>query len=298
MVRVYILLLLIFIAPSYLYTQELNSKVLVNTEKLQSSEKLLFEEMQSSIEQFLNNQIWTGDRFNSQEKINCNFIINIINEPSSNQYEATVQILSSRPVFNSSYETILLNHGDREWIFEYFPSQTIEFVENGFNDNLTSLLSFYAYMIIGIDYDSFQEKGGEESFKLAWKILNSSQNSGYKGWDQFGSRKNRYWICENFLNPEFEKVRKAIYSYHIKGMDKLYLDPIESRSIIIGDINSLNDVNKKNFNSAIVNLFIDAKADELTKIFKGGNLNEKRQAFNLLSEISPSNIDIFNKILE
>ena len=298
MVRVYILLLLIFIAPSYLYTQELNSKVLVNTEKLQSSEKLLFEEMQSSIEQFLNNQIWTGDRFNSQEKINCNFIINIINEPSSNQYEATVQILSSRPVFNSSYETILLNHGDREWIFEYFPSQTIEFVENGFNDNLTSLLSFYAYMIIGIDYDSFEEKGGEESFKLAWKILNSSQNSGYKGWDQFGSRKNRYWICENFLNPEFEKVRKAIYSYHIKGMDKLYLDPIESRSIIIGDINSLNDVNKKNFNSAIVNLFIDAKADELTKIFKGGNLNEKRQAFNLLSEISPSNIDIFNEILE
>ena len=298
MVRVYILLLLIFIAPSYLYTQELNSKVLVNTEKLQSSEKLLFEEMQSSIEQFLNNQIWTGDRFNSQEKINCNFIINIINEPSSNQYEATVQILSSRPIFNSSYETILLNHGDREWTFEYFPSQTIEFVENGFNDNLTSLLSFYAYMIIGIDYDSFEEKGGEESFKLAWKILNSSQNSGYKGWDQFGSRKNRYWICENFLNPEFEKVRKAIYSYHIKGMDKLYLDPIESRSIIIGDINSLNDVNKKNFNSAIVNLFIDAKADELTKIFKGGNLNEKRQAFNLLSEISPSNIDIFNKILE
>ena len=298
MIRVYILLLLICLTPLYSYTQELNSKVIVNTEKLQSSEKLLFEEMESSIEQFLNNQIWTGDKFNTQEKINCNFIINIINEPSSNQYEATVQILSSRPIYNSSYETILLNHGDREWIFEYFPSQTIEFVENGFNDNLTSLLSFYAYMIIGIDYDSFEEKGGEESFKLAWKILNTSQNSGYKGWDQFGSRKNRYWICENFLNPEFERVRKAIYSYHIKGMDKLYLDPIESRSTIMGDINSLNDVNKKNFNSAIVNLFIDAKADELTKIFKGGSLNERRQVFNLLSEISPSNIDVFNKILE
>ena len=298
MIRVYILLLLVCSTTFNSYTQELNSKVLVSTEKLQSSEKLLFEEMENSIEQFLNNQIWTDDKYNTQEKINCNFIINITNEPSSNQYEATVQILSSRPIYNSSYETILLNHGDREWIFEYFPSQTIEFVENGFNDNLTSLLSFYAYMIIGIDYDSFEEKGGEESFKLAWKILNTSQNSGYKGWDQFGSRKNRYWICENFLNPEFEKVRKAIYSYHIKGMDNLYLDPIESRSIIIDDINSLNDVNKKNFNSAIVNLFIDAKADELTKIFKGGNLNERRQAFNLLSEISPSNIDIFNKILE
>ena len=234
MLRVFVLFLL-YTTPLISLSQELNSKVIINTDKLQSSEKLLFEEMQTNIEQFLNSQIWTNDKFNSQEKINCNFIINIINQPSSNQYEATVQIVSSRPIYNSSYETILLNHGDREWIFEYFPSQTIEFVENGFNDNLTSLLSFYAYLIIGIDYDSFQEKGGEENFKAAWKILNQSQNSGYKGWDQFGSRKNRYWICENFLNPEFEKVRKAIYNYHIKGMDNFYSNPEESRSTILNE---------------------------------------------------------------
>ena len=287
MLRVLVLFLL-YTTPLISLSQELNSKVLVNTDKLQSSEKLLFEEMQTNIEQFLNSQIWTNDKFNSQEKINCNFIINIINQPSSNQYEATVQIVSSRPIYNSSYETILLNHGDREWIFEYFPSQTIEFVENGFNDNLTSLLSFYAYLIIGIDYDSFQEKGGEENFKAAWKILNQSQNSGYKGWDQFGSRKNRYWICENFLNPEFEKVRKAIYNYHIKGMDNFYSNPEESRSTILNEMNSLNSVNKKNFNSAILSIFIDAKANELTDVFKGGNLTERRQAFNILSEISPS----------
>ena len=293
MLRVFVLFLL-YTTPLISLSQELNSKVLVNTDKLQSSEKLLFEEMQTNIEQFLNSQIWTNDKFNSQEKINCNFIINIINQPSSNQYEATVQIVSSRPIYNSSYETILLNHGDREWIFEYFPSQTIEFVENGFNDNLTSLLSFYAYLIIGIDYDSFQEKGGEENFKAAWKILNQSQNSGYKGWDQFGSRKNRYWICENFLNPEFEKVRKAIYNYHIKGMDNFYSNPEVSRSTILNEMNSLNSVNKKNFNSAILNIFIDAKANELTDVFKGGNLTERRQAFNILSEISPSNIDVFN----
>ena len=258
MLRVFVLFLL-YTTPLISLSQELNSKVLVNTDKLQSSEKLLFEEMQTNIEQFLNSQIWTNDKFNSQEKINCNFIINIINQPSSNQYEATVQIVSSRPIYNSSYETILLNHGDREWIFEYFPSQTIEFIENGFNDNLTSLLSFYAYLIIGIDYDSFQEKGGEENFKAAWKILNQSQNSGYKGWDQFGSRKNRYWICENFLNPEFEKVRKAIYNYHIKGMDNFYSNPEESRSTILNEMNSLNSVNKKNFNSAILSIFIKAK---------------------------------------
>lgn len=293
-----IIFLLLYSYNLVTHGQELNAKIVVNIEKLQSSEKLFFDEMQANIEQFLNNQIWTNDRVKTEEKINCNFIINIINEPSSNQFEASVQIVSSRPIYNSSYETILLNHGDREWIFEYYPSQNIEYVENGFNDNLTSLLSFYSYLIIGIDYDSFQEKGGEDSFNSAWKILNTSQNSGYKGWDQFGSRKNRYWICENFLNPEFEKVRTAIYNYHINGMDKFYNKPDESRAKILEGINNLNDVNKKNFNSAILTLFMDAKALELTKIFSGGNLNEKRNAFNLLSEISPSNINLFNKILE
>lgn len=293
-----IIFLLLYSINTNIFSQELNAKVVVNTEKLQSTEKLFFNEMQSNIEQFLNNQIWTKDNVGSEEKINCNFIINIINEPSSNQFEATVQIVSSRPIYNSSYETILLNHGDREWIFEYYPSQNIEYTENGFNDNLTSLLSFYSYLIIGIDYDSFQEKGGENSFNSAWKILNNSQNSGYKGWDQFGSRKNRYWICENFLNPEFEKVRTTIYKYHRNGMDRFYNNPEESRKIIIEGINNLNEINKKNFNSAILTLFMDAKATELTKIFRGGNLNEKRNAFNLLSEISPSNINLFNKILE
>ena len=140
-------LLFILLTPTKILSQELNSKVLVNTEELQSSESLIFEEMQNSIEQFLNNKIWTEDRFQNEEKINCNFIINILNEPSSNIYEATVQIVSSRPIYNSSYESILFNHGDREWVFEYLPSQNIEFTENGFNDNLTSLISFYAYII-------------------------------------------------------------------------------------------------------------------------------------------------------
>ena len=280
------------------YSQELNSKVIINTEKLQSSEKLIFEEMQNSIEQFINNQIWTDDRYESQERINCNFIINILNEPSSNLYEATVQIVSSRPVYNSSYESILFNHGDRDWVFEYVPSQTLEYVENGFNDNLSSLISFYAHIIIGLDYDSFENMGGNENYQKAWKILNDSQNSGFKGWDQFGSRQNRYWICENFLNPEFRNVREAIYGYHINGMDKFYSEPADSRSIILNNLIKINDVNKKNFNSAILNLFVNAKADEITNIFKGANLSIKRNAFNVLNELSPSNSDLFNKILQ
>lgn len=297
MLRTFSFLIILF-SPLPIYPQELNSKVLINTEKLQSSESLIFEEMQNSIEQFLNNKIWTEDKFESEERINCNFIINILNEPSSNLYEATVQIVSSRPIFNSSYESILFNHGDREWVFEYLPSQNIEFTENGFNDNLTSLISFYAFIIIGIDYDSFEKLGGDESFQKAWKILNESQNSGYKGWDQFGSKQNRYWVCENFINPEFRPVREAIYNYHLSGLDSFYSNPEESRDIILNNLKEINKVNTKNFNSSILNLFINAKSDEITNIFKEAPLSIKRNAYNVLMELSPSNSDLFNKILE
>ena len=291
-------LLFILLTHTKILSQELNSKVLVNTEELQSSESLIFEEMQNSIEQFLNNKIWTEDRFQNEEKINCNFIINILNEPSSNIYEATVQIVSSRPIYNSSYESILFNHGDREWVFEYLPSQNIEFTENGFNDNLTSLISFYAYIIIGIDYDSFGKLGGDDSFQKAWKILNESQNSGYKGWDQFGSKQNRYWICENFINPKFTPVREAIYNYHLNGLDTFHSNPEESRKIILDNLKAINDVNTKNFNSSILNLFINAKSDEITNMFKEAKLSNKRSVYNVMMELSPSNSDLFNKILQ
>ena len=297
MFRILIITYLIFISNN-LFSQELNSKVIINTDKLQSSEVFIFEEMQSTIEQFLNNNIWTEDKFQSEERINCNFIINILKEPSSNLYEATVQIVSSRPVYNSSYESVLLNHGDREWVFEYYPSQNLEFSENSFNDNLTSLISFYAYLIIGIDYDSFEKLGGEEYFQKAWKILNESQNSGYKGWDQFGSKQNRYWLCENFLNPEFKDVRNASYDYHLNGLDVFYNRPDDSRKVILENINKINSINSKNFNSTIITLFINAKADEITNIFKGASLDEKRNAFNLMNELSPSKSDLFNKILQ
>ena len=298
MKKAFLVLLTYYLSSFYTYSQELNCKVIVNTDKLQSSETFIFDEMQLGIEQFLNNRIWTEDNYESIERINCNIIINILNEPSTSLYEATVQIVSSRPIYNSSYESVLFNHGDREWIFEYLPSQNIEFVENGYNDNLSSLLSFYAYLIIGIDYDSFEKQGGDESYQKAWKIVNESQNSGFKGWDQFGSKQNRYWICENFLNPEFKNIREEIYNYHLNGMDIFYETPDKSRSIILSSLNQINEINKKKFNSSIINIFLNAKVDEITNLFKGAALNTKRDAFNILNELSPSNSELFNKILE
>ena len=290
--------LFIFLIPFITFSQELKTKVLVNTDQLESSENYIFEELQNNIEQFLNNQIWTEDKYLNEEKINCNFIINILEEPSTGIYEATVQIVSSRPIFNSSYESIILNHGDREWIFEYLPSQNIEYIENGVNDNLSSLLSFYANIIIGMDNDSFENLGGNDNFQKAWKIVNDSQQSGYKGWDQFGSKQNRYWLCENFINPEFKIVRESIYNYHINGMDNFYSDSDNSRVNILQNLSEINKINKNKFNSTILTIFLNAKSDELTNVFLNANLSMKRDAFNLLSELSPSRSDLFNKILQ
>jgi len=152
--------------------------------------------------------------------------------------------------------------------------------------------------IIGIDYDSFEKLGGDGSFQKAWKILNESQNSGYKGWDQFGSKQNRYWICENFINPKFTPVREAIYNYHLNGLDTFHSNPEESRKIILDNLKKINDVNTKNFNSSILNLFINAKSDEITNMFKEAKLSDKRNVYNVMMELSPSNSDLFIKILE
>ncbi len=290
--------LFIYLISFTTFPQELKTKVLVNTDQLESSENYIFEELQNNIEQFLNNQIWTENKYLNEEKINCNFIINILKEPSTGIYEATVQIVSSRPIFNSTYESVILNHGDREWIFEYLPSQNIEYIENSVNDNLSSLLSFYANIIIGMDNDTFENLGGNDNFQKAWKIVNDSQQSGYKGWDQFGSKQNRYWLCENFINPEFEKVRESIYNYHIKGMDNFYSDADNSRLNILQNLTEINKINQNKFNSIILNIFLNAKSDELTNIFLNANLSMKRDAFNLLTELAPSRSDLFNKILK
>ena len=149
-----------------------------------------------------------------------------------------------------------------------------------------------------MDSDTFEKYGGEKYFQKAWKIVNNAQQSNYIGWDQFGSKQNRYWLCENFINPEFKIVRESIYNYHINGMDNFYSDSNKSRLIILKSLEEINKINKNKFNSTIINIFLNAKSDELTNIFLNGTLDTKRNAYNILTELSPSRSDLFNKILE
>lgn len=283
------------------FSQELNCRVVVNADRIQTTERNVFTDMETAFAQFINNRKWTEDEFTQEERIDCNIIITLDpNEsvPSSGRWGASVQILSSRPVYNTDYETVLFNFADRDWQFEYLQSQPLQFNENSFTNNITSLLAYYAYTIIGLDYDSFSELGGTRYYQIANQIVLNAQNSNYQGWSQFNSVRNRYWLNENLINSNFEPLRKALYKYHIQGLDIFSEDPETARANILEGLKAIQTANQSRPRSIITISFLDAKSEELAQIFKEGTPTQKKQSYDILSKIDPSKSDTFKKILE
>ena len=278
--------------------QELNCRVFVNAEQVQTTERSVFKEMEVAFAEFMNNRKWTNDDFEQEELINCNIIINISDMPSIGRFEASVQILASRPVFNSDYESVTLNFADRDWLFEYVAAQPLEFNENIFNNNITSLLAYYAYVIIGIDYDTFSELGGQPYYERAWQIVNNAQQSGYGGWTQFNSIRNRYWMAENLLSSQLEPIRKAYYQYHRLGIDLMQEDQDEARATILKSLNLVQQANAARPRSILTISFMDTKSDELAQIFSEGPIATRRSAYNLLVKIDPTKTETFQGMIK
>ena len=290
----FILILLTF--P--LAAQELNCRVTINADQVQTTDRRIFKDMETAFSNFLNNNKWTGDIFETQEKIKCNLLITLQNPTSIGNYQATVQIQSARPVYNSNYESILLNFADRDWQFEYIESQPLNFNENIYTSNLTSLLAFYAYVIIAMDYDSFSELGGEEFYRSALNIATNAQTANRPGWNTLGSTRNRYWLIENLTNSQMQDIRVGLYEYHRLGLDTFEQSPDESRETIVSVLEKIRKVRKSYPNSIFVIAFLDAKSDELINIFSDGNIQVRRQAFDILAEIDPSKRNDYEKIIK
>ncbi len=281
-----------------LLAQELNCRVVVNAQQVETTERGIFQDMETEFAQFLNNTKWTNDVFNEEEVINCNLIININASPSIGLFEANVQVLSSRPVYGTNYESVLLNFADRDWTFEFIQSQPLNFNENVFTTNITSLLAYYAYIIIGMDYDSFAEFGGEPYYEKAFNIVNNAQNSNFGGWQQFNSVRNRYWLVENLRNPQLEGVRKALYSYHRTGLDIMIDQKDEAENNILSALSEVQKANRARPRSIVTTTFMDAKASELTRLFGESSLARRRQAYNLLNSIDPARSDDYRALIE
>lgn len=278
--------------------QELKCTVTINASQVQTSDQSIFKEMKNSIEQFMNSRKWTNDAFKVHEKINCNILITITKMPSIGSFEASVQVQSARPVFNTNYPTLLFNFADREWEFEYIESMQMEYNDNTYMNNLTSMLAMYAYVIIGLDYDSFSDLGGTPYFQRALNVVQNAQQAGRAGWQSLGSNRNRYWLVENLNNPQLIDLRKAIYSYHRLGLDTFDKDPEKSRAIILKglrDIKKLRDINPT---AILIISFFDAKGKELANIFSDGNILARREAYDIITTIDPSNRTTYEKIIQ
>ncbi len=294
---VLLLLASILLLTFHSQAQELNCTVTINATQVQTSDRGIFKDMKIAFEQFMNGRKWTNDPYKNYEKINCNVLITITKMPAIGSFSATVQVQSARPIYNTNYSTLVLNFADRDWEFEYIESLPLEYNDNTYTVNLTSMLAFYAYVIIGMDYDSFSELGGTPFFQKALMVVNNAQQANRPGWQQLGSNRNRYWLIENLNNPQLQEIRKGMYTYHRLGLDTFSKDADQSRTVILGCLKDIKKTRDINPNSILIVSFMDAKSKELANVFSEGNIQVRREAFDVITTIDPTNNSLYEKIL-
>ncbi|MDZ4716408.1 MAG: DUF4835 family protein [Cytophagales bacterium] len=277
-------------------SQELNCKVTINADQIQTSDRGVFKDMERSIATFMNTRKWTNDSYKNYERINCGIFINISRMPSIGSFSANAQITLARPVYNSNYETVLLNFADREWEFEYIESLPLEYNDNSYISNLTSMLAYYAYIILGMDYDSFSEKGGDPYFQMALTVVNNAQSSNRPGWQSIGSTRNRYNLIENINNPQMAEFRRGIYKYHRLALDSFDKTPDESRATILNVLKGVRSVWQIYPNSIYVITFFDSKSNELVNVFSEGSLGVRREAYDILTVVDAKR-NVYQKII-
>lgn len=279
--------------------QELLFTVRVNTEKLQTVEPKIFETFRQSVLEFLNNQKWTDESFETEERIECNIIITIQQELSPTTFDADIAIQSSRPVFNSSYSTPVFSYFDSNVNIEYQEFQPIVFSQNTYNDNLSSILGFYANIILGMDFDSFSLFGGQKYFQRAQDIVNNipaNVANSVGGWTADKSRNNRYWIIENLLSPRVKPMRQANYNYHRQGLDIMADNVTQGRSTVALSLDDVSKVKQAYPNCAMLNVFAATKGQEIIEIFKQAPLAEQNQVVKVMGRIDPSNASKYRAI--
>jgi len=277
--------------------QELNCTVQIISSQIQSSDKRIFKTLQTAIYEFMNNRKWTAEQFRSEERIECSILINVT-EWNIDEFKATMQIQARRPIYNSSYDSRMLNISESNLQFRYLEYDPLEFSENAHISELTSVLAFYAYIIIGLDYDSFSLLGGSNYLNKAQGVVNNAQSSEHKkGWTSM-SKKNKYWLVDDMLNQIYKPYRECIYNYHRQGLDKMADDANSSRVIITESLEGLEKIYLQEPSSFILRVFFDSKADEIINIYSSASPSEKSRIVKLLKKIDPANTTRYEKILK
>lgn len=286
------------------HSQEIQARLTVTSSKISSQvDKKIFQTLQAALSNFLNNRKWTKDDFQSPEKIQCNFLLSIEQDMGNNEFKGKLTVQAARPIYNTTYESPIINFLDNDIDFRYVEFQPIEFNENRIqgNDpvaaNLPAVLAYYVDIILGFDYDSFSLRGGDEYFQKAWSIVNNAPESGnITGWKPFESQRNRYWLAENLNNNRFALIHDVVYSYYRTGLDLFFETPDDGRNGIMNSINYLNTINSDNANSMILQFFFQGKSNEIIKVFSQAGADLKSRASGILQKIDITNATAYKEL--
>jgi len=293
--------LLMVLAAGTAVSQELYCNVQVSAQKIQGSNREVFQNMQRDIYEFMNSMVWTDNIFSFSERIECNLLINLDEQLSADEFRGTIQIQLSRPVYNTTYKSTVLNFVDNNFQFRYVEFQPLEFNPNSHTSNLVSVLAYYAYLLIGMDFDTYSQGGGTPYFQVAEKIVINAQNAPEQGWKPYdGSRnRNRYWLVKNILDSEYAGVRQFIYLYHLRGLDRMESDMTRARTEIYESLRRLQEVYRQRPDPFMyyMTVVLDAKAEEIVNIFSQAFPEEKNRVVQVLTEIDPANETKYKKIL-
>lgn len=289
---------LLVLGMSGLKAQELRCNISVTSQKIQGTNRELFSNMQRDLYEFLNNKRWSEHVFSYDERIECSMQFVLNEQIGSDQFKGTLQVRVSRPVYNSSYNTVLLNFRDNDIDFSYREFEPLIYNESGQNTNLVNILAFYANVIIGLDYDSFALMGGNEFFNRAENIVAQSQNSREAGWKSFESRRNRYWLINNLQDRSYTSVRECIYRYHRLGLDVMPDNITDGRLAVTEALELIRKAHRIKPNSYLVQVFFDAKAEEIVNIFKPAFADERKRVYNVVSEVNPANNSKYNALIQ
>lgn len=288
----------------YGYAQEFNCKVKIMADKIQGVDKEVFTSLQRNITEFMNTRKWTNDQYQPNERIDCNILINLTGRLDQDVYEATFNIQATRPVYNSGYTSPLINYIDKDFKFKYNQYTPLQFDDNRvsgnepYTANLTAMLAFYAYLTLGLDYDSFSPNGGSDLLKKAQNVVNNApeQSKTIVGWKAVDGNKNRYWIMDQLLNPRFKDMRGIWYNIHRQGLDNMYAKPEESRKLILETLPKLVQINKDNPSSILMQFFFNAKCDEFASLVSQEEASDRPKYITMLQQVDVPNIQKYNSI--
>lgn len=298
MIRKISLIIFIFLFTINSFSQELNCSIQVSARQIEGTDREAFKEMQQALYEFINNTIWTNYAFKLEERIECTILLTLEQRISSDQYSGKLNLVLRRPVYKTNYNSTMFNYVDKDVEITYSEGEPIIFAENSFTSNLSSLIAYYVYIFLGIDGDSFANLGGTPYFEKAQQIVQDAQGSSETGWKAFENMKNRYWLTENLLNPQYRPIRESIYEYHRKGLDQMYDNVETGRSNITESLKKLQQADRTKPGSFLLRLYLDAKRDEIIKVFGEGSPNMKAEVVNIMKEIDPANGDKYSAILK